>query len=93
MFLFIADRNVGRMIASPLELNVVSKVDGLVAIGSKSLETFFDKSRIEMFVFKPASICFEFASFFFGHRFLVLYSLTFDILNFVADGLGHGVVF
>ena len=82
------------MIASPLELNdaVVSKIDGFVAICGESFETFLDKSRIEIFVFKPAPIGFAFAAFFFGHRFFVLYPLTLDLSNFVAYSFGIGVV-
>ena len=62
MFLFIGDGDIsrGQMIAPPLELNdaVVSKVDRFKAIVCPSDDTLFDKSRIDMFVDKPASISF-----------------------------------
>ena len=94
MFLFIGNRNIGRrkIVASPLELNdaVVSNI--FITIGGESFESFFSKSRIEIFVFKPAPIGFAFAAFFFGHRFFVLYTLTLDLSNFVAYSFGIGVV-
>ena len=97
IFLFVADRDVGRgqMIAPPFALNdaIVSKIDRFKAIGSKCLEAFFDKSRIEMFVDKPASISFKFAPFFFGHGLPVLPTLFLDVFDFVTDGLGVCVVF
>ena len=82
------------MIPSPLELNdaIVSTIKRFVTIGGESFETFLDKSRIVIFIVKPAAIGFFFATFFFRHRFLVLYSLPLDLCNFVTDGLGVGVV-
>ena len=82
------------MITSPLELNdtIVSNVERFVAIGCESFECFFSKRWIEMFVNKPAPIGFALSPLFFGHRFFVLYSLLLDKCNFVADGLGIGIV-
>ena len=58
MFLFIADRNLGRrkIITSPLELNdaIVSTIK--VAIGSPSFETFLDKSLIVKVILEPIPI-------------------------------------
>ena len=97
MFLFIGDRNIrsSQMITSPLELNdtVVSDVDGLITISSKSFETFYNKSRINIFVLKPTPIGFVFTPFLFGHSILVLNALPLDLSNFAAYGLGVDVVF
>lgn len=83
------------MITPPLKLDdtIVSDVDGLVTISSKSFETFLNKSRIDMFVDKPATIFFAFPTLFFGHGLLVFNALPLDLGNFMTDGLGVGVVF
>ena len=96
MFLFITDRNLSwsQIVPSPLELNdtVVSKVERFKAIVCPSNESLFDKSWIMIFIVKPVPIGFAFSAFLFGHSLFVLYSLTLDLSNFVADGFSIGVV-
>ena len=78
IFLFIANRNVRRrkIVAPPLELNdaIVSDVERFKTISCKRLESFFIKSRINVFVLEPAPKRINIAPLLLGQRFPVLFS-------------------
>ena len=94
-FLFIRDRKLRRqMIPSPFELNesIVSEIDGFKAIGSPSLETFNNKSRIVKVVLETISKLHIFVFLCCIHSPKFPSHASPSLLDFVANGFCIGVV-